>query len=69
MQIVGYTLHTGHGDCYKANIDDERDSGEDEGESGEDQCANPKTAVLAERRGDGADHYKESQNAEYWVED
>ena len=63
MQIVGYTLHTGHGDCYKANIDDERDSGKDEGKPSEDQRADPKTVLLAERRGDGADHYKEGQTA------
>jgi len=63
MQIVGDTLHTGHGDCHKANVDNERNSGENQGEPSEDQRADPKTAVLAKRRGGRADHYKEGKAA------
>lgn len=68
MQIVEETVYTGHGDCHEANVDNERNSGEDEGESSEDQRADPKTAVLAERRGGRANQYKEGNAAEYWVQ-
>jgi hypothetical protein len=61
MQIVGDTLHTRLGDCYKANVDDERNSGEDQSESSEDQRADPKTAVLAECRGGRTDHHKKGK--------
>jgi len=69
MQIVRDVLHTRHGNCHKANIDNERDSGEDQGESSDNQRAEPKTAVLAECCSGRADHYKKDKAAEYRVED
>lgn len=68
MQIVGDTLYTGHSDCHKANVDNERNSGEDEGETSEDQRADPKAAVLAECRSGRANQYKEGKATEYWVQ-